>query len=186
MKKLIQILTCSVLITSMFLVGCEKGDKLSINNKEKVKNMQLPLEKDQNIEFDVFFDASKDEKSIEIAKEEVLHNKEELIGEIIMNQLIKGPSIVGNLNAILPKNTRLISFSIKEGVAIVNLSKEVIVMMSPGKEEASLRCISSSLTQLSSISKVKILVENKIVETYGGNYDISKPFGKDEIIARKK
>ena len=170
----------------MFLVGCKKGDKIGVNNKEKVKNMQLPLEKDQNIEFDVFFDASKDEKSVEIAKEEVLLNKEEIIGEIIMNQLIKGPSILGNLNTILPKNTRLISFSIKEGVAIVNLSKEVVVMMSPGKEEASLRCIVSSLTQLSSISKVKILVENKIVETYGGNYDISKPFGKDEIIARKK
>ena len=187
MKKLIQVLTCSLLITATVgLVGCEKSDKISMSNTEKIKNMQLPLEKGQSIDFDVFFDASKDEKKVEIAKESISLNKEELIGEIIMNQLIKGPSIQSTLNTILPKETRLISFSIKDGVAIVNLSKEVIVMMSPGKEEASLRCISSSLTQLASISKVKILVENKNVETLGGNYDISKPFGKDEIIARKK
>jgi spore germination protein GerM len=168
------------------MTGCEKTDRTSLNNKEKIKNLQLPQEKDQYIDIDVYFDASKDEKKIEVAKEEVLINKEELIGQVIMDQLIKGPGIKSELAPILPKETRLLSLSIKEGVAIINLSKEATVSMSRGKEEACLRSIVSSLTQLSSISKVMILIENKNVEILGGNFDISKPFGKDELVERKK
>lgn len=187
MKALVKLLLCSVLIVSTFTFGgCEKSDKLSINNKEKIKNLQLPMEKDKFVDFDVYFDASRDEKKVEVAKEEILIGKEELIGELIMNQLIKGPSIQSKLSAILPKDTRLISFSIKDNVAVVNLSKEAAVSMSPGKEEACLKSIASSLTQLPSVSKVKILIENKSLDTLGGNYDISKPFGKDEIVAIKK
>jgi spore germination protein GerM len=187
MKRIVGLLVCSAIITvTLAFSGCEKKDKLSMNNKEKIKNLQLPLEKDQFIDFDVYFDASKGENKIEIAKEEVLIHKEELIGEVIMNQLIKGPSMQSKLAAILPKETRLISLSIKDGVAIVNLSKEAAVNMSQGKEEACLKSISSSLTQLASVSKVKLLIDSKDVDTLGGNYDISKPFGKDEVVAKKK
>jgi germination protein M len=187
MKKVVLLFLCSSLIsTSLLMSGCEKKDRTSLNNKEKIKNLQLPQEKDQYIDIDVYFDASKDESKIEIAKEEVLINKEELIGQVIMDQLIKGPGIKSQLAAVLPKETRLLSFSIKDGIAVINLSKEAAVNMSRGKEEACLRSIVSSLTQLSSISKVMILIENKSVETLGGNFDISKPFGKDEIIERKK
>lgn len=187
MKKIGLLLVCSSLIwSSLIVTGCEKTDRTSLNNKEKIKNLQLPQEKDQYIDIDIYFDASKDEKKVEVAKEEVLINKEELIGQVIMDQLIKGPGIKSQLAPILPKETRLLSFSIKDGVAIINLSKEAAVQMSPGKEEACLKSIASSITQLSSISKVMILIENKNVETLGGNFDTSKPFGKDELSERKK
>ena len=186
MNNSVKLFICSVLILSSSLFsGCEKKDRLSINNKEKIKNLQLPLEKDRFIDLNVYFDASRDEKKVEIAKEEVLVGKEELIGELLVNQLIKGPSIQSKLSAVLPKDTRLISFSIKDDVAIVNLSKEASVKMSAGKEEACLKSIAASITQLPSVTKVKILIENKNVETLGGNFDISKPFGKDEIVANK-
>jgi germination protein M len=187
MKKVMALFIClSLASSSAIFSGCEKQDRLSLNNKEKIKNLQLPREKDQFIDFDVYFDASKDDKKADIAKEEKLINKEELIGELIMNQLIKGPSIESKLAPILPKDVRLINFSIKDNIAIVNLSKEAAIPMSPAKEGACLRSIATSLTQLSSISKVKILIDSKDVDTLGGNFDISKPFGKDDIIAKKK
>jgi len=34
---------------------------------------------------------------------------------------------------------------------------------------------------LPSIEKVKILIENKDVDTLGGNFDISKPLGRIDI-----
>lgn len=186
MKKGLKLFLCVTLISSLsFFTGCEKKDKLSINNNEKIKNLQLPMEKDRYIDLNVFFDASKSESKIEIAQEEVLIEKEELIGELLMNRLIKGPSIESKLAPVLPKDTRLISFSIKDNIGIVNLSKEAQVKMSKGKEEACIRSIASSLTQLTSVSKVKILIDNKDVETLGGNFDISKPFGKDELIEKK-
>lgn len=186
MKKVFRLFVCGTLIaSSAFFTACEKKDMLSVNNSEKIKNLQLPMEKDQYISLNVFFDASKSEDKIEIAKDEVLIQKEELIGELLMNRLIKGPSIESKLMPVLPKDTKLISFSIKDGIAVVNLSKEAQVKMSRGKEEACLKSISSSLTQLPSVSKVKILIDNKDAEVLGGNFDISKPFGKDEIIGKK-
>jgi germination protein M len=187
MNKFIKLFLCSTLIISAaFFVGCQKKDRISLNNKEKIKSMQLPLERDKFVDLSIYFDASRSEDKIEIAVEEVLVEKEELLGELIVNQLIKGPSIQSKLSAVLPKDTRLISFSIKDDVAIVNLSKEAVVPMSPGKEEASLRSIVTSLTQLPSVDKVKILIENKNVDTLGGNFDISKPMGRNEIVANRR
>lgn len=174
-------LTCAIIISTLGFAGCEKKDNLSINNNEKLKNMVLPNEKDQSINLDLFFDASKSKDKAEIAKEERLINKEELIGEIIMQELLKGPANVSNLKPILPKDTRLLSFAIKDRIAYVSLSSEARATMSLAKEESLLRSILDSLTQLPSVSKVKLLVDNKDVQTIGGNYDTSKPFGKEDI-----
>lgn len=182
MKRLLVILTSITLVTStVFVSGCEKKDKINKANNDKLANVQLQNEKDNYIGLDVYFDDSKDEKNVGIAKEEHLINKEELMGELIMNQLIKGPSLQSKLKSVLPKETRLISFSIKDGVAIINLSKEAKVKMSSGKEEACLKSIASSLTQLKSISKITILIENKNIDSLGGNFDASKPFSASDI-----
>jgi spore germination protein GerM len=53
--------------------------------------------------------------------------------------------------------------------------------MTLGREEACLRSIALSLTELQSIDKVKIMVENKNIESLGGNFNISKPFNNDDI-----
>lgn len=187
MNKKIKISLCMILCTTTFMaLGCSKKDKISINNKDKLKNIQLPKEKENNLELDIFFDASVGQSDVEIAKEEVLIPKDEVIGELIVNSLIKGPSINGKLKPVLPKDARLLSFSIKDGIAFVNLSREVNIKMTSAKEEACLRSIVTSLTQLPSISKVKILIDNKDADTLGGNFNISKPFGKDDIASLKK
>ncbi|MBU3228636.1 GerMN domain-containing protein [Clostridium algidicarnis] len=177
-KSALSIGLCFLALTT---VACSKKDKISINNKEKFKNIQLPAEKQDNIELDIYFDASKDASKIEIAKEEVLIPKEEVIGQLIVDSLVKGPSINGKLKPVLPKETRLLSFSIKDNIAFVNLSKEALITMTPAKEESVLTSIVASLEQIPSVSKVKILIESKDVETLGGNFDISKPFKRDEI-----
>lgn len=176
----------AVMVSSVAFAGCQKEDKVSINNKEKVKSITMPKEKDNIIDLDIYFDSSSDEKKVEIAKEERVIQKEELLGELIMHELIKGPSVESKLKPVLPKETRLLSFSIKDNIAYVNLSKEAKVSMTKSKEEASLKSIANSLTQLPSIVKIKLLVENKEVDSLGGNYDVSKPFGKEDIDARKK
>ncbi|ERI95199.1 hypothetical protein HMPREF1982_00424 [Clostridiales bacterium oral taxon 876 str. F0540] len=181
-KVVMAFLISGVVVSALSFSGCEKKDKLSINNNEKIKNLALPKEKDNGINLDLYFDSSQNKDKVEMSKEERLVNKEELLGEIIMQELLKGPSkATSNLKPILPKETRLISFSIKDGIAYVSLSGEARITMTPSKEEACLRSIFNSLTQLPSISKVKILIDNSDVKTIGGNFDISKPFGKEEL-----
>ena len=187
MKKVIKILLCSLLVIStVAFFGCEKKDNKSVTNKEKLENLKLPLEKDGFIQFGIYFDGTKDDTNVQVVKDERIINKEELIGETIMQELIKGPTVKSELKPILPKETRLLSFSIKDSIAYVNLSKEAKINMSVAKEKSCLEGIAASLTQLPSVEKVKITMENKDIDTIGGNFDISKPFSKGEIISIKK
>jgi germination protein M len=187
MKKAMKILLCSMLVIStVAFYGCEKKDQKSITNKEKLENLKLPLEKENFIQFGIYFDGSKDDTTVQVVKDERLINKEELIGETIMQEIIKGPGVKSELKPILPKETRILSFSIKDNIAYVNLSKEAKISMSEAKEKSCLEGIAASLTQLPSVEKVKITVENKNLDTLGGNFDISKPFTKGQIILIKK
>lgn len=171
----------TMVIASMGFTACEKKDVLSSNNNDKIKNVVLPKEKDNSISLDLYFDGSTSKEKAEVVKEERIINKEEVLGEIIMQEFLKGPANVSNLKPVLPKETKLLSFSIKDGIANVNLSGNAVFAMTPAKEEACLRGILNSLTQLPSVSKVKLMVENKDIDSIGGHYNISKPFGKDDI-----
>ncbi|MGH4122765.1 MAG: GerMN domain-containing protein [Clostridium sp.] len=187
MKNVTKLLLCSLLVIStVAFSGCEKKDSKSVVNKEKIENLKLPLEKDDFIQFGIYFDGTKDDSNVEVIKDERIINKEELIGEAIMQELIKGPTVKSELKPILPKETRLLSFSIKDSIAYVNLSKEARIKMSVAKEKSCLQGIAASLTQLPSVQKVRITMENKDIETIGGNFDISKPFSKEEIVLIKK
>ena len=187
MKRAMKMIVCVMLVVStMAFLGCEKKDKKSVTNNEKLENLKLPLGKDDFIQFSIYFDGSKDGTEVQVVKDDRLINKEDLIGETIMQEIIKGPTVISELKPILPKETRLLSFSIKEGIAYVNLSKEAKVDMSLVKEKSCLEGIVESLTQLPSVQKVKIIIESKDVDTIGGNFDISRPFGKGEITPIKK
>lgn len=181
MKKSIILLYSFMLLLSFTFAGCEKTDILSSQNKQKVKKFTLSETDGDTLELKLYFNSSKDNKKVTITKEERLIKENELVGEIIVRELIKGPAVNSKLSPILPKNTRLLSFSITDGIAYVNLSKEAVINMSSAAEEACLKSLISSLTQVSSIEKIKILVESKSVNTLGGNFNISKPLGKVDM-----
>ncbi|WP_142413620.1 GerMN domain-containing protein [Hathewaya massiliensis] len=190
MKKIITMSTCVILVVSSLLFsGCKKEDKLSLKGKEKEENIKLKKEqdnKDNYINIGLYFDSSKDGKKSEITKEERLLNKDEVLGEVIIQQLIKGPAVRSELKPILPKGTRLISFSIADKIATINFSSEIVVPMSAEKEETCLKAIVSSLSEIPSVEKVRIQVENKNIDTIGGNYSITEPFSKSEVNFKKK
>lgn len=175
------ILSGTILGSSLFIGGCEKKDDMSINNNEKIKNFVVSNEKDNNINLKLYFDSSPNSQNAEVSKEERLIHTDELMGEIIMQELIKGPSNESKLKPIFPTGTKLLSFSIKDGTAYVNLSSQAKVPMSLSKEEACLKSMINSLTQISSIKKIKLMVENKDTEVLGGGFDVSKPFGQEDI-----
>jgi len=187
MKKVIKVLLCSfLLISTVAFFGCEKKDNKSVTNKEKLENLKLPLEKDNFIQLGIYFDGTKDATNVQVVKDERIINKEELIGETIMHEIIKGPTVKSELKPIIPKETRLLSFSIKDSIAYVNLSKEAKIQMSVIKERSCLEAIVTSLAQLPSVEKVKITIESKDIDTIGGNFDISRPFSKADLKLIKK
>lgn len=178
-KLILVILIVSVL---SLLIGCSNNVPF-VNNGEKIKNLKVSKSdsNDEWFKLNLYFDGSADEKKAETIKEERLINKEELMGEIIIQELIKGPSVGSQLKPIFPKGTKLLSFSIKDKIAYINLSSNAKYKMTAIREEACLRSIALSLTELESVDKVKILVDSKNVDTLGGNFNISKPYNNNDV-----
>lgn len=182
MKKTFGLFISSIVVFSALnLTGCEKKDNLSLNTKEKEKQIALSKEKENTLDLNIYFNSSKDINNPEISKEERVMKRDEILGETIINELIKGPSVKSNLKPIFPKETRLLSLSIKDNIVYVNFSKEANTDMTAIKAETCLKSIIWSLTQISSVEKVKISVENKDINILGGYFDLSKPIGKDDM-----
>ncbi|SFB39673.1 GerMN domain-containing protein [Clostridium frigidicarnis] len=186
MKKTCKSAVCiAICIISLGLTACStNNNSVNESNKEKIKNIKMPLEDKDVLQFDIYFDGSKEGKTPTIEKEEIVLDKEEVVGEKMINTLIKGPSIQSDLSPIVPPQTRLLSFSIKDHIAVVNLSKEAAVKMSASKEEVCLKSIITTLTELPSVEKVQMLIENNNVESLGGNYKLTDPMGKDDVLVK--
>ncbi|WP_061996943.1 GerMN domain-containing protein [Clostridium sp. ATCC 25772] len=185
MKKksiIIILIIAFTIIGVLSFINYDKKDKNSALNKEKIKNLNVKQEESgEYLDLTLYFDGTENDSESKILKEERLVDKEELLGEIIVQELLKGPSVVSQSKAIFPKDTRLLSFSIKDGIAYVNLSEAAKVEMNENKEKTTLTCLATSLTQLNSIDKVMLTIDNKNLQTIGGNYDVSKPFSQEDI-----
>ena len=189
MKKGFNVLIVIVLIGIGFILGAFffkskeiKLDKASTISKEKLENVKEATN-EASTDIAVYFGSKED--NAEIVKEERLVSNEELVGEIIMQELIKGPTVGSESKAVLPKETRLLNFSINEGVAYINLSNEAVFEMTQVQEERLLKSITSSMSQLVSVEKVMITVNNEGIETLGGNFNVSKPFNGNDISSIK-
>lgn len=184
-KLLLVILVISTLLS---LAGCKKNQVPMVNNSEKIKELKISDSAESNedwLRVNVYFDGSIDETKAQSVKEERVLNREELVGEVIVQELIKGPSLKSKLKPIFSKDTKLLSFSIKDKIAYVNLNSNATHNMTAIREEACLRSIALSLTQLETVDKVKILIDSKNIDSLGGNFDISKPFSNEDISSIK-
>lgn len=185
-KKFCTLFTMLLLTCTIVFAGCEKKDKISSLNKEKLENVKLSNEEKENfISVDLYFDSSKNKGKEQFAKEPRVMNKKEIIAKTVMEELINGPSTESKLDPILSRETRVLNISVKDGVAYVNLSSEAKSKMDKQKEIICLKSIVYSLTSLDYINKVNILIENKNIDTLGGNINISKPVGRAEVDAMK-
>lgn len=162
-----------------------KKDSASSLVKEKIENTKGASADDGKEYTDIVLYFGGDDSKGEIIKEERLIGYDELLGEIIIQELIKGPATVSQSKPVLSKETRLISFSIKDGIGYINLSDEAMFDMTATQEEILLKALTASLSQLESIDKIMITVDNEGIQSLGGNYNISKPFSSADIAGLK-
>lgn len=176
--KLKNSLIITLLLSCVLMSGCNKS-AASVAN-EKLKNMKV-INEDEILDLDLYF--AKDNG--DIGKEENFINIDEIIARTLVNRLIEGPATQDvSLGPVLPKETRLLSLSIKEGTAVINLSKEAVREMDENTEKSSIKAIVSTLCQLDSIDKIKIISENNEIETLGGNYSIIDAIGVNDVLKK--
>lgn len=88
---------------------------------------------------------------------------------------------------VLPTGTKLKSLAIKENIAYVNFSEQLIKNNQGGSaaEILQVSSIVNTLTEFPDIHQVQILVEGKKVETISGHVDISEPLSRSTDIIKK-
>jgi len=115
----------------------------------------------------------------------------------VIEELIKGPSDK-ELYPTVPSDVKVNSVSIKEGLANVDFSKEIITNVnqiphSSTTEKLAIYSIVNTLTNFEEIKKVKITVEGKdsgqidglYIEDFWGHIGIYETFSRDEGIIGK-
>lgn len=107
-------------------------------------------------------------------REVVAGNKK--IEEVVIEELIKGPRKAGLFQTV-PKETKLISIEVVDGIAYVNFNQEFQTKHWGGSagEAMTLYSITNSLAKLPGIEKVQFLLEGKKQETILGHADTTEP-----------
>ena len=97
----------------------------------------------------------------------------------VMKSLMSGTDKKGTVD-IIPKTAKLRSVKVKDGVAKVDFSRELVKDFNGGStgEEMLVGSIVDTLTEFSEVKKVQILVEGKPVETIAGHMDTEKPISR--------
>lgn len=106
------------------------------------------------------------DKNNYVARTNVIKNSSntiEEIKEIISYLTIKSDKevyIPGGFNGLIPKDTKILSLDLNEGLLKINFSKDFL-NVSAEKETAMIEAIVYSLTEINEINKIMIFVENE-------------------------
>lgn len=96
-----------------------------------------------------------------------------------MNSLLEGTKEKGQ-TAIIPKQAKLRSVKVENGVAKVDFSQEIVKNFVGGStgETMLVGSVVDTLTEFPEVKKVQILVAGKPVETLAGHMDLSQPLSR--------
>ena len=103
------------------------------------------------------------------------------IEQLIILRLIEGPDELEQkqgMKAIMPADTVLNNVTTKEGVCYVDFNKGFLTQMDDVKAEVTLYAVVNSLVEISSINKVQIMIDGKIVDSSLDNVPLNKIYDR--------
>jgi len=126
----------------------------------------------------------KSESEIETTLAERLIFRDSIYKKVILNLIDES-----NKNQYyfpIPRGTKLLSLSVKDGIAYVNFSEEFRKNHPGGSlgEILTVYSVVNSLTEFPEIKKVQILIGGAFVETLAGHVDLTSPLEKDLSMVR--
>lgn len=102
------------------------------------------------------------------------------IEELVIKQLINGPTVIG-MYATIPEGTTLLNVSTKEGVCSVDFNESFLEKIPDISNEVAIYSIVNTLVELPNrnISKVQFLINGKVVSTYRENFPFDEFFERN-------
>ena len=112
------------------------------------------------------------------------YNANVAVEKVVVEQLIAGPSEEGFF-ATIPKDTKVMSITTKDGVCYVNLDTAFTSQGYDVLGAVTIYSIVNSLTEISGISSVQILVNGETSITYKDNISLETIFQRNPEIIEK-
>lgn len=166
------VLIIFVALLLLVTTGCTNKTNME-NNQQQPPISSKPMEQQENVK--LYFS---DDQAMYLKPEvRQVTVQGELLADIVVKELIKGPKEKG-LQATIPVETKLISLKIADGVAYVNLSKDIQAKHWGGStgEIMTVYSIVNTLADLNiGIEKVQLLVEGEKQQTLVGHLDTFEP-----------
>lgn len=139
-----------------------------------VQNTGSSIDSYQTTELKLYF-ADKDGKQLkETKKSNVRYNANTAIERLVVEQLMKGTSSSGT-QSIIPKTTKLLGVSVKDGVCYVNFDSKFATDSYDLNPEVTIYAIVNSIIANANVTKVQILIEGANDAVYKNIVDLSKP-----------
>lgn len=177
MKKSINFLLIAAI--SFMISGCSLFNNTStLNTKDdnvittgnldsRAEEEQEPTNTVDNTQTITLYFGNSNANKVVAEKREVEVSKGQLIEEVIFLELMKGPTTTG-LHPVIPKGTRILSVTTKDGICTLDLSSEFVDNHPGGTagESMTLNSIICSLTELSNVKKVQFLIDGQKRDYY--------------------
>lgn len=171
------------LITAVFLLGaCSAKPNQQANQTGQTSGAEQQAGAEKT-EVTLYFS---DEQAMYLMPEKrQVTVRENNVGEAVVSELIKGPGS-SSLKRTIPEDAKLLSLTVKEGIAYADFSKEIKNNNYGGSagEIALIYSVVNSLAEVPGIESVQFLVEGAEVETLYGHMDTANPISPDQTLVK--
>lgn len=139
----------------------------------------------QYVEMELYFADSEDSSKLVAEERSVYYNSNSTLEKAIVEQLVKGPQKEGHLATLSP-STRIVSVSVADGIAYVNLDEKFLNDLLPVGEEVPIYSIVNSLIAAGNVSKVQISVNGDSKLTFRENMTLDKLYEENRKLVAEE
>ncbi len=198
MRRIVPVVLICLLIISIF-GGCSLLQKLGIRNindeTQPVSSIYISEAEARKfmdkVPVTLYFATKDDKQLVKVIRYVPMAEIDQDTGKLaslLVKELIKGPGKDTKLKPTIPEGTALRSpVVVKDGVAIVDFTKEFVDKHPGGKdaEQMTIFSIVNTLTELKDIEKVKFTVEGQTRSEFKGNFRFDAEFPRTPSLIGK-
>ena len=149
-------------------------------NKSNVLRTNLEIEDITNLSTDKVYLLNKDNLLVQV---DIFLNKKDKIKGIINYLTISNNKIPINLSGYIPKDTKVLEYSLNDNNLVLNFSKE---FLNTDHKDLLVTGLIYSLLELDNINSITIMVEGNLLEGYPKILDKSIGINKEYLLTSRK